>query len=62
MTDFGTKLKWWQDSVDELGIGLAIAAVAIIALIYTSDGVAVATAAISAMGVYLGGKAKNGSK
>jgi len=57
------KLKWWQDSVDELGIGLAIGAVAVCAIIFIgSEGVSVATAAISAMGVYLGGKTKNGQK
>ena len=51
------QLKWWEASVDELVIGLAIAAIAVVALIYVPEqGVSVATAAIGALGGYIVGR------
>ena len=51
------KMKWWEDSVDELGVGLAIGAVAVFAIIYMGAGAAaIASSAITAMGMYLVGK------
>lgn len=54
------KLKWWEDNVDEIFIGLAIATVAIAAIIFIPNkGEVVAVAAITALGAYLGkGKTK----
>lgn len=52
-------LKWWEGNVDEILIGLAIAAVAIAAIIFIPDkGDTVAVAAITALGAYLGIKGK----
>ena len=53
------KMKWWQESVDEIFMGAFICVIAVAALVQMpKEGVAVATAAISAIGVYLGSKGR----
>ena len=56
-------MKWWEDKVDEMFIGLVIGAVCFIAVLRLDDGaVPVVTSGISALGVYLGTKVgKNGN-
>lgn len=58
-------MKWWEESVDEMWIGLMIAVIACTALFAKSPStvaVAVASSAVSGMVVYLGVKPgkKNG--
>jgi len=51
------KMKWWEDSVDELGVGLGIGAIAVFAIIYMGAAAStIASSAITAMGMYLVGK------
>lgn len=54
------KLKWWEDSVDEIFMGIFITIISCIALLKGGEaGIAVASAAISGMCVYIGSKQKN---
>jgi len=57
----GTEMPWWKKNVDEMIIGLVIGAIAVSAILFLQgdSGVAVATAAIAGLSVYLG-KSKNG--
>ena len=50
------KLKWWEDNVDEIIVALAIMGIAMV-----MKDVAVSTAAISVLGVYLGARTKGGT-
>lgn len=53
------KMKWWESSVDEICVGLFVAVIAGMAIIYLPEkGDIVAVAAISAMGTYLGSKTR----
>lgn len=60
-------MKWWEESVDEMWIGLMIAVIACVALFSKNPSavaVAVASSAVSGMVVYLGvkpGKKSNGN-
>ena len=53
-------MRWYEQSVDELFIGLGIGAVASIAIIWLGkEAVPIANTAVGVMGTYLAGRAKN---
>jgi len=55
----GTRLKWWEESVDEIAIGMCIGAVAVFAIVWLGEAsTAIASAAVTALGVYLGARTK----
>ena len=59
MDNRNQQLKWWESQVDEIFMGAFICAVAVVAVLnMQEEGLAVATAEISGIGVYLGGKGK----
>ena len=51
------KMKWWEDSVDEIFIGAFVCVVAVCAIIFLGDkGAIVASAAVSGLCAYLGSR------
>ena len=53
------KLKWWEDSVDEIVMGICVAVIACFAILKGgAAGTAVAGSAVSGLCVYIGGKQK----
>ena len=55
------KPKWWEDNVDEMFIGAVVGVVAVFAIWKIGiDAVPIASAAVTALGMYIAGKNKNG--
>ena len=56
-------MKWWEDRVDEILIGLFITIISVAAILKGGEnGMAVAGSAVSGMCVYVGSKVKSGGR
>lgn len=59
MAEENEKLKWYEDKVDEIIMGVIMGAISIISIIVLkTDSVPIVMAAFGAYGIYLNGKQK----
>lgn len=55
-------IKWWEDRVDEMFVGLIVGVISVIAIfVLKKDCVPIVSSAVSVCGMYMVGKPRNGN-